>query len=605
MSQSRSQTPRSERFFVRNVATGDQFSFVEFLTMGRTTGDVILSGNKRASARHCKLYAADGRVFIRDLKSSNGVIVNGEKIKSGDTVEIFEATTFQVGDQTFLLTQHAGGLTKPPKSQLLEFQPDSEDYMGVALFFILNVVVFFGLVFLKKLSLMDASAQQLIQSGGNVYLITADSQWWRLLTATFVHADIEHLASNMLALIFVGPRLVKLIGLRKFSLIYFGSGILASVASFAFLPPTVVTVGASGAIFGIIGALFLRQLLGDFDIKSAGPLVQLSSAQFIISHIGFGTPGVDIAAHIGGLFAGIILAFLITYKNEYEDPKREWMPLVGAFLFAAICCTVLVKRSDAPQNRMIGLYGAFELDSQVSQLSQDYVRYCKQVQTTNNVEAFQKEIRTRFLPDLEKAKNKLAQIRPKTSFQKDYVYLVNQKAEILWRVGTYTDAFLNGKVQADQKYFTVMKQRIEHVVSELQNMTDGRLYSISDLEGPLPEPAPDRPKPVELVAETPATPAPISDRKVAAMDPTALCQQSLRRYSKVPPSILAGCQFANEYSAQALNFYTLIYTRGMNRSIFDLLMQVQSQPQFNCVTNLAKRFSKRITHKLIRQSCFQ
>ncbi len=127
-------------------------------------------------------------------------------------------------------------------------------------------------------------------------------EYWRLVAYGFLHADLMHLATNMLCLLLWGPYLEKRVGSLYFAIIYLGALVGAAlVTNFAHSTPY-ITVGASGAIAGVLGALLCLSILGKMDLSS----------QFFVTNIGFNVvlafavPNVDWRAHVGGFIAGFV-----------------------------------------------------------------------------------------------------------------------------------------------------------------------------------------------------------------------------------------------------------------------------------------------------------
>lgn len=146
-------------------------------------------------------------------------------------------------------------------------------------------------------------------------------QFWRLFTALFLHADLLHLAFNSYALWIFGPQVEAPYGHLRFLLIYLVSGLGASAASFLFTPAA--SVGASGAIFGLVGATgaYLyryrdRLLMGQRRLAN---LIGIVAYNLIY---GFISPWVDNSAHIGGLVAGFALGWFMVprYEMTLTDP---------------------------------------------------------------------------------------------------------------------------------------------------------------------------------------------------------------------------------------------------------------------------------------------
>jgi len=148
---------------------------------------------------------------------------------------------------------------------------------------------------------------------GNNGAATTDGEWWRLLTSMFAHYGLMHLLLNMWALLNVGPFLERLLGRTLFWLIYLAGGVEGGLLSIAWNRDRVWSAGASGAVFGLYGAVLgwlLREKHG-LPRKLYRPML-ISSLLFAALNIFFGLsrPGIDNACHLGGFTTGFILAWL-------------------------------------------------------------------------------------------------------------------------------------------------------------------------------------------------------------------------------------------------------------------------------------------------------
>jgi membrane associated rhomboid family serine protease len=134
----------------------------------------------------------------------------------------------------------------------------------------------------------------------------AHGEWWRLITSAFLHYGPFHLAVNMYSLFFAGSILEQVIGRWRFALLYVVSGIAGAAGALEHTP-NAVTVGASGAIFGILGALFVLERRG--NIATGGQVAVLIVLNLVLT---FALAGISVGGHIGGLIAGVVLmiAFL-------------------------------------------------------------------------------------------------------------------------------------------------------------------------------------------------------------------------------------------------------------------------------------------------------
>lgn len=181
---------------------------------------------------------------------------------------------------------------------------------------ILNILYF---IFLE-LTGSSNNPSFMIQKGAMYTpLVIEGGEYYRLLTSVFMHFGIEHLVNNMLILFVLGDNLERALGKVKYLILYLFCGVGANVISMlAGMKDygNTVGAGASGAIFGVIGALIV--VVG----KNRGRLEDLSSRQLVIAalfslYFGFTSTGVDNTAHVAGLVLGMILAFIL-----YRSPRR-------------------------------------------------------------------------------------------------------------------------------------------------------------------------------------------------------------------------------------------------------------------------------------------
>lgn len=172
-------------------------------------------------------------------------------------------------------------------------------------------------------------ANVLAKFGANNILLIKNGEIYRLLTCAFLHVGLIHLVVNMYSLRVIGPSVESLIGKGKFVFIYLISAISASLMSLVFVDSNIVSVGASGAIFGLMGALLYfgyhyRLYLNDAIKTQIIPVILFNLI------IGFMMPGIDNGAHIGGLIGGYLATMAIGIKNKSEkkDMINGWIVLI-------------------------------------------------------------------------------------------------------------------------------------------------------------------------------------------------------------------------------------------------------------------------------------
>jgi membrane associated rhomboid family serine protease len=188
---------------------------------------------------------------------------------------------------------------------------------------ILNVALYLAMAIATKKP-GAFNLQELLAWGANFGPLTVNGQWWRLFTALFVHFSALHLLVNMWALWNVGCLSERLFGRGTYLFLYIVTGLLASLTSIAW-DPSLASVGASGAIFGIFGT-FLAFL--SRQRRQIPPAILrkhwMSTAAFVLFNLINGAiqPGIDNAAHVGGLLAGFALGFILARPLDREQRKR-------------------------------------------------------------------------------------------------------------------------------------------------------------------------------------------------------------------------------------------------------------------------------------------
>jgi rhomboid protease GluP len=259
-------------------------------------------------------------------------------------------------------TAHAG--PRPPDRETTRFARAvlNRPYKFTIAFFVANLFVY--LLMWESSGLTLSALQQvfpeavLVTYGAKLnYLINPpNNQWWRFITPMFVHIDILHLVMNMFSLLILGPFVEKLYGSAKFVVFYVVTGIAGTVGSYLTLRPSLAhglfgsfifrgadgpAAGASGALFGLVGVLFV------FGIKYRHELPEgfrrvfgtgLLPIIFINLFIGFlGRSFISNAAHLAGLFMGALLALFIDYRRPGSRSS-----LTTAWRVLQVVCLIVI-----------------------------------------------------------------------------------------------------------------------------------------------------------------------------------------------------------------------------------------------------------------------
>jgi len=159
--------------------------------------------------------------------------------------------------------------------------------------------------------------------------IAVGGEWWRLLTAAFLHGSFLHIAFNMYVLFALGPTLERILGHGRYLTLYVLAALGGGVASYVFSDMRTVSVGASGAIFGLMGALIVAGRRLRYDITQVVVLLAINVV------IGFISPGVDWRAHFGGLVTGAVVAAIFVLPARHHRVLVQTSGLIGVVLILA------------------------------------------------------------------------------------------------------------------------------------------------------------------------------------------------------------------------------------------------------------------------------
>lgn len=181
----------------------------------------------------------------------------------------------------------------------------------------LNVVIYIVL----NMFLLQNGIDVISNFDNSWMAIKGNGEYYRIFTSMFLHADLDHLLNNMFVLFIIGKRYEDSEGRFRFNLVYFLGGILASIASLSYnmiMGNEIVSLGASGAIFALIGASVASV------VKCRNKLKTISKRQMILFAIfslyaGFANSSTDNIAHLGGLIAGFFIGLAITEQSQNQE----------------------------------------------------------------------------------------------------------------------------------------------------------------------------------------------------------------------------------------------------------------------------------------------
>ena len=180
-------------------------------------------------------------------------------------------------------------------------------------------------------------------SSGGAYLARGVSEGasWQLLTSMFTHAQVWHIVFNMMALYLLGPQLEMVLGRLRFAVLYLLSGLVGSATVYWLAPASSLTIGASGAVFGLMGALLVLALKVGGNVQG---LLTLLAVNGVITVLG--AQYISWQGHLGGLVGGLLLGWVMVYapRERRGITQAAGTTLVVVLLLAAVIVRTVMLR---------------------------------------------------------------------------------------------------------------------------------------------------------------------------------------------------------------------------------------------------------------------
>ena len=257
---------------------------------------------------------------INDFKKNKVVSEFFPKVKNAILNEQMDPVEF------FKLTEDMNQKTIKNEKKLARIFSNKKPAITYAIL-VLNVMIFvFGIAY--------GHQNDMINMFGNNDLLVRNGEFYRLFTCMFLHSNLLHLVCNMYALWMLGPTVERYYGRLKYSFVYIASGLLGSLFSCAFMGENSISIGASGAIFGLMGSIayFTFYYRATLQGTVRNQIIPVIVANLLIGVL---VPGIDMSAHIGGLVAGFLasMAIGIGDKGRKSDEINGSIVLGLLFLF--------------------------------------------------------------------------------------------------------------------------------------------------------------------------------------------------------------------------------------------------------------------------------
>lgn len=232
-------------------------------------------------------------------------------------------------------------LTKEIEEKNIKEGQEREKYMKNNKPIITYILIFINIVMFVLMYMLGNGSENtntLIDFGANYILLTKVGEYYRLITSGFLHIGVIHLLLNMYSLYIVGSQVEYFYGKVKYIIIYLFSLIMGSLFTVALSSVNTVSAGASGAIFGLLGSILYfgikyRGYIGNSLVNQIVPVVVLNLI------IGFTTPGIGNAAHIGGLIGGYLISMAVGIGI---DKKEQRSSRINGIIISAILTIFMI-----------------------------------------------------------------------------------------------------------------------------------------------------------------------------------------------------------------------------------------------------------------------
>lgn len=337
-------------FFKSRLKSGTLNYIKVFVTengFDERTEDAILKMSNRSVFKGYQLIPV-----ILDLSCSRAVLDDKYRKSNAEFILLLNNMLSKKDSMTEFYNLSAIEACESQKSGLSDLGRD-EKYKGPYVTYILiaiNVIMFAVMTAAGGTENTDV----LIKFGAKVNTLIVEGQYWRLIASAFIHIGLAHIAFNMYGLYTIGTLIEKLYGHANYLLIYLVSAISGSINSFIFSQS--LSAGASGAIFGLLGALlYLGKKKPRVFSTSFGASVLVVIAFNLI--YGFSNTGIDNFAHLGGLIGGYLVANALGLINEKKKvgKKALWLIVIFVLLISGLFIGIKKNMSSYEYNYSMGV----------------------------------------------------------------------------------------------------------------------------------------------------------------------------------------------------------------------------------------------------------
>ncbi|MCC6137623.1 MAG: rhomboid family intramembrane serine protease [Bdellovibrionaceae bacterium] len=445
------------------------------------------------SRNHFMISVNDGGTyFILDQGSRTGTRVDGQQVSQSDWMELREGSQITCGPYVFVFTIKQQSLASPskntsksaapakerplelqktivvsrprrftPRPSIIQHHKDHKnDNTFLALMASANIIIFACLMMLQG-SLAPMSTTLLVKYGGNIPYLTTSGQWWRLLTSPFLHLDIWHLVGNVSALYFAMVFIIQYLTPNKIIVVYLGSAFVASLMSTLMNPVTTVSIGASGAIFGLYGALLVSIIMYRNQGIKLNIWLVLTIIYFVYDNMGWGQKDIGYWAHAGGFGAGAVITYMCLEALP-ENDRSSSFKLYGVFASVVLCAVMVLPVRKLNQQQQMGHFFSLYMNT-VGEYYDNLHAYEKH-RNVGKLEKSSAQI-LKKLDDIEVFMNKEKPVNQKADYyRKQISYLIKKTKSHLFAVTKFIKT-------GNQKFALLAKREDNDLASYMAMMS--------------------------------------------------------------------------------------------------------------------------------------
>lgn len=334
---------------------------------------------------------------------------------------------------------------------------------------LINAIIFVAMTFSSG-EIMNPDGLTLIEWGSNFGPKTLNGEAWRLFTSTFVHIGILHVAFNMWVLWSVGNLVERLVGNVGFVSAYVISGISGSLAS-VYWNPSVNSAGASGAVFGIFGALLGFMLLRSDSVPpTILKNVRSSGFSFLVINAVFGisVPGIDMAAHVGGLAAGFICGMILSQPlDRITFTNRSVRNVIMTGLGVAGITAALFAAPQPPIDARAMRRNFMEFKQRIEKKHQDAEVRRKNGRITD--EQFVSVLRDEVLPEWQIARQPFDELNDVPRRQKPFFDLMKNYLDVKEKSWTLLAEAIEQRDESKLEEISKLNEQAKSLIRRIEN----------------------------------------------------------------------------------------------------------------------------------------